>query len=450
MAIKLMMVKLNKKVMKFYDRTSELQVLEKNWLQSASHSMMTTLIGRRRTGKTALLLKSTENKPSLYLYVSKDNEQVLCRKFQQQAQDTLDLQLYGQVNSFGSLFKELMKYGESHHYTLIIDEFQNLLAINAAIPSEIQDIWDRNKDKTRVNLVLCGSIYSMMKHIFDHSDQPLYGRRDSHIRLLPFGIETLKNIMADHNPDYKPDDLLCLYMLTGGVAKYVALLMDAHAVTKQKMLNFAFATDSPFLTEGTELLISEFGRDYGTYFSILQLIAGGMTTQNEIDSIIGKNTGAYLNNMNEDYLFISKNKPLLSKPGARNIRWQIDDCFLRFWFRFVYPYQSLIESNQLGSLKQYMTDNYPQFTGRTLERYFQEKAMQSGQFTQVGNWWDRKGKNEIDMIALNEFYKTCLIAEIKRNKEKINLTDLLEKTKALPTDFSSYQIQTAGFSLEDL
>lgn len=445
-----MMVKLNKKVMKFYDRTSELQVLEKNWLQSASHSMMTTLIGRRRTGKTALLLKSTENKPSLYLYVSKDNEQVLCRKFQQQAQDTLDLQLYGQVNSFGSLFKELMKYGESHHYTLIIDEFQNLLAINAAIPSEIQDIWDRNKDKTRVNLVLCGSIYSMMKHIFDHSDQPLYGRRDSHIRLLPFGIETLKNIMADHNPDYKPDDLLCLYMLTGGVAKYVALLMDAHAVTKQKMLNFAFATDSPFLTEGTELLISEFGRDYGTYFSILQLIAGGMTTQNEIDSIIGKNTGAYLNNMNEDYLFISKNKPLLSKPGARNIRWQIDDCFLRFWFRFVYPYQSLIESNQLGSLKQYMTDNYPQFTRRTLERYFQEKAMQSGQFTQVGNWWDRKGKNEIDMIALNEFDKTCLIAEIKRNKEKINLTDLLEKTKALPTDFSSYQIQTAGFSLEDL
>ena len=126
--------------MKFYDRTTELQVLEKNWHQSADRSMMTTLIGRRRIGKTALLLKSVENKPFLYLYVSKDNEQVLCRKFQQQAQDALDLQLYGQVENFGSLFKELMKYGETHHYTLIIDEFQNLLGINAAIPSEIQDI----------------------------------------------------------------------------------------------------------------------------------------------------------------------------------------------------------------------------------------------------------------------------------------------------------------------
>ena len=436
--------------MKFYDRNAELQILEKNWQQSANHSMMTTLIGRRRIGKTALLLKSAENKACLYLYVSKDNEQVLCRKFQQQAQNVLDLQLYGQVENFGNLFKELMKYGENHHYTLIIDEFQNLLGINAAIPSEIQDIWDRNKDKTQVNLVLCGSIYSMMKRIFDHSDQPLYGRRDSHLRLLPFSIETLKNILADHNPDYNPDDLLCLYMLTGGVAKYVALLMDARATTKQKMLNFALSPDSPFLTEGTELLISEFGRDYGTYFSILQLIASGMTTQNEIDSVIGKNTGAYLNNMHEDYLFISKNTPLLSKPGVRNIRWQIDDCFLRFWFRFVYPYQGLIESNQLGLLKQYVTDNYAQFTGRTLERYFQEKAMQSGKFTKVGNWWDRKGKNEINMVALNEFDKTCLVAEIKRNKDRISMKDLQEKTGVLPSEFSAYQIQMKGLSLEDM
>lgn len=436
--------------MKFYDRNAELQILEKNWQQSTNHSMMTTLIGRRRIGKTALLLKSAENKACLYLYVSKDNEQVLCRKFQQQAQKVLDLQLYGQVENFGNLFKELMKYGENHHYTLIIDEFQNLLGINAAIPSEIQDIWDRNKDKTQVNLVLCGSIYSMMKRIFDHSDQPLYGRRDSHLRLLPFSIETLKNILADHNPDYNPDDLLCLYMLTGGVAKYVALLMDARATTKQKMLNYALSPDSPFLTEGTELLISEFGRDYGTYFSILQLIASGMTTQNEIDSIIGKNTGAYLNNMHEDYLFISKNTPLLSKPGVRNIRWQIDDCFLRFWFRFVYPYQGLIESNQLGLLKQYVTDNYAQFTGRTLERYFQEKAMQGGKFTKVGNWWDRKGKNEIDMVALNEFDKTCLVAEIKRNKDRIDMKELQEKMLALPSEFSAYQIQMKGLSLEDM
>ena len=64
--------------MEFYDRECELNTLKKNWEQSASHSMMTTIIGRRRIGKTSLLLKSAEEQKSLYLYVSKDNEQVIC------------------------------------------------------------------------------------------------------------------------------------------------------------------------------------------------------------------------------------------------------------------------------------------------------------------------------------------------------------------------------------
>ena len=436
--------------MNFYDREQELKILEKNWKQSAHQSMMTTLIGRRRTGKTSLLLKSAEKQRHLYLYVSKDNEQLLCRKFQQQATNSIGLQIYGQTSSFGQLFEELMKYGIANHYTLIIDEFQNVLTINKAIPSIIQDIWDRYKDRTHVNLILCGSIYSMMKRIFDNSDEPLYGRRDSNIRLQPFRIDVLKNILRDHHADYKPEDLLCLYMLTGGVAKYVALLMDAKATTKQKMLRYAMATDSPFLTEGTELLISEFGRDYGTYFSILQLIAAGMTTQNEIDSVIGKNTGAYLNNLYEDYSFISKNTPILSKAGARNIKWQIDDCFLRFWFRFVYPYQALIESNQTELLHQYIADNYTQFTGRTLERYFHEKTMQTGQFSRIGNWWSRKGEAEIDMVALNEFSKTGIIAEIKRNPQKLSFSELQQKASALPSDFAKYDLKLFMLSMDDM
>ena len=436
--------------MRFYDREKELEILKKNWEQSGHQSMMTTLIGRRRIGKTALLLKSAIRQQHLYLYVSKDNEQLLCRKFQQQAENDIRLKVYGQASSFGQLFEELMKYGIDNHYTLIIDEFQNFLTINKAIPSVIQDIWDRYKDNTHVNLILCGSIYSMMKRIFDNSDEPLYGRRDSNIRLQPFHIDVLKTILYDYNANYKPEDLLCLYMLTGGVAKYVALLMDAKAISKNKMLRYAFAADSPFLTEGTELLISEFGRDYGTYFSILQLIAAGMTTQSEIDSVIGKNTGAYLNNLYEDYSFISKNTPILSKAGARNIKWQIDDCFLRFWFRFVYPYQALIESGQTELLYQYVADNYTQFTGKTLERYFHEKTMQTGCFSRIGNWWNRKGEDEIDMIALNEFNKTGVIAEIKRNNQKLNLAELQRKSDALPCDFTKYSLDMLMLSMDDM
>ena len=436
--------------MRFYNREEELKILAKNREQSANQSVMTTLIGRRRTGKTSLLLKSVEGTRHLYLYVSKDNEQMLCKKFQEQATATLGVQIFGQTSSFGELFEQLMRYGIDNNYTLIIDEFQNFLSINKSIPSSIQDVWDRYKDRARVNLILCGSIYSMMKRIFENGDEPLYGRRDSNMRLLPFSISTLKQILADHNPNYVAEDLLCLYMLTGGVAKYVALLMDAKATTKDKMLRCALAPDSPFLSEGTELLVSEFGRDYGTYFSILQLIAGGMTTQSEIDSIIGKNTGAYLNNLHVDYTFISKNTPILSKPGARNIKWQIDDPFLRFWFRFVYPYQGLIESNRTELLVQYVSDNYAQFTGRTLERLFHDRMWQSGQYTRIGNWWDKKGEQEIDMVALNEFDKTCVIAEIKRNPKKLSLSNLETKAATLSSEIKEYSIKYQLLSLEDI
>ena len=436
--------------MKFYNRETELQILEKNQVQSKKQSVMTTLIGRRRTGKTSLLLKSVENSRHLYLYVSKDNEQLLCRKFQEQAVMALGIQIYGQTTSFGELFEQLMRYGIDNHYTLIIDEFQNFLSINKSIPSSIQDVWDRYKDRSHVNLILCGSIYSMMKKIFENGDEPLYGRRDSNMKLLPFTIDTLKQILGDYNPDYTSDDLLCLYMLTGGVAKYVALLMDAGAITKDRMLRCALVADSPFLAEGTELLVSEFGRDYGTYFSILQLIAGGMTLQSEIDSVIGKNTGAYLNNLHEDYTLISKNTPILSKPGVRNIKWQIDDPFLRFWFRFVYPYQGMIESNRTSLLLQYVSDNYTLFTGRTLERYYHELAMQSGQYTRIGNWWDKKGENEIDMVALNEFEKTCVIAEIKRNPKKLSLATLEAKSAVLASILKGYAIEFRLLSLDDI
>ena len=436
--------------MRFYNREEELEILAKNREQSAYQSVMTTLIGRRRTGKTSLLLKSVEGTRHLYLYVSKDNEQMLCKKFQEQATAALGVQIFGQTSSFGELFEQLMRYGIDNNYTLIIDEFQNFLSINKSIPSSIQDVWDRYKDRARVNLILCGSIYSMMKRIFENGDEPLYGRRDSNMRLLPFSISTLKQILADHNPNYVAEDLLCLYMLTGGVAKYVALLMDAKATTKNKMLRCALAPDSPFLSEGTELLVSEFGRDYGTYFSILQLIAGGMTTQSEIDSIIGKNTGAYLNNLHVDYTFISKNTPILSKPGARNIKWQIDDPFLRFWFRFVYPYQGLIESNRTELLVQYVSDNYAQYTGKTLERLFHDRMWQSGQYTRIGNWWDKKGEQEIDMVALNEFDKTCVIAEIKRNPKKLSLSNLETKAATLSSEIKEYSIKYQLLSLDDI
>ena len=85
---------------------------------------------------------------------------------------------------------------------------------------------------------------------------------------------------------------------------------------------------SIFLEEGTELLVGEFGRRFQIYYSILQLIASGMTSQAEIDSIIEKNTGRYLDTLETEYSIISKRRPLWAKPYSQGVKYFIDDCFL--------------------------------------------------------------------------------------------------------------------------
>ncbi len=437
--------------MRFYDRKSELALLQSNEKQSFETAVFTVLMGRRRVGKTSLVTQSLVGKEYAYLFVSKDSEALLCQNFQKELEAQIGLTVYGEVSRFKDLFEVVMREAQRRHLTIVLDEFQTLYRINPSIYSDMQNVWDRYKQTAKINLIVLGSVQTLMKRIFEDEAEPLYGRPTSKFVLRPFTVEVLKEILHDANPNCSAEDLLCLYMITGGVAKYIELLVDAKCCTKEKMINYVCRQDSYFLTEGKDLLNQEFSGEFSTYFSILQLIAMGKTKRSEIDSTLHKDTGTYLQNLEGRYELISRMKPLLARQNGKVTAYEIRDNFLRFWFRFIYPYQSLIERNLFSLLHGNITKNYEGFTGLTLERYFQDKVMETGQFTQVGNWWDRKGENEIDLIAINEFDRTGIAAEIKRNVYKISMAKLQQKIDMLPKkDFGEYQLQLRSFSLDDM
>ena len=436
--------------MKFYNREDEMKLIRQTEERSRSTACFTAIMGRRRVGKTTLLRKALEGKKYIYLFVSRTSEVLLCDAFKREITDTLSIPIYGTPTRFRDLFELLMQHAASEHFTLIIDEFQDFDRVNPSIFSDIQNMWDRYSPLAKINFIVCGSIYSLMKHIFEDHKEPLFGRLTSKFVLKPFKTSVLIEILRDYNPAYTPDDLLCLYTLTGGVTKYVTLLMDAGAVTLETMIDFVTQPDSPLLTEGRDMLVQEFGRDYSTYFSILQLIASGYTRQGEIDGIIGKNSGPYLNNLSEGYSLIQRRLPLLSKPGTRNLRWYIADNFLNFWFRFIYPHQSAIELEKYAELNTYIKSHYVQYSGGMLEKYFRDRVAETTNVTLVGNYWDSKGENEIDLIALNDFEKKGLVAEVKRNPDKINYTLLAQKMANLPKEFSKYSLIQKGLSLDDM
>lgn len=436
--------------MRFYSREKELELLGRIETLSVNDAQMTVLIGRRRIGKTSLLRHFIADKPAVYLFLAKKSETLICAELTEAIKQSLGVELYGEYRQFKEVFRFLLDLSKKQHFTLILDEFQEFTSINPAVFSEMQNLWDVTKAESKMNLILCGSVYSMMNKIFENAKEPLFGRATNRIHLKPFTINTLKEILAENYTGFTNDDLLAFYLFTGGVARYVELLVSRKAFTLNDILNEIFSDNSILLDEGKNILVDEFGKEYSTYFSILTLIASSKTSRSEIESVLEMSVGGYLERLDADFGLIRKVRPVLAKSGSRNLKYSISDNFLNFWFRFIYKYRSSIEIGNFDYVRSIVGRDYATFSGLILEKYFVEKMILSQKYSTIGTYWEKANQNEIDIVAINEMEKKALFAEVKRKKENINLNVLKEKSTKIAQSFPGYEISYQGFSIEDM
>lgn len=440
--------------MRFYNRTSELTELQRiRDLSFNDHSRLTVVTGRRRIGKTSLIMKSVEDLPTVYLFVGRKSEATLCSEFIPIIGQSLDTFVPSEIRTFRSLFQYLMELASQRSFNLVIDEFQEFYNINESVYSDMQNIWDSYRKKSKMNLITSGSVYSLMQKIFQNKKEPLFGRADNIIKLSAFDLATMKEIMQDYNPNYTNDDLLALYTFTGGVPKYVELFCDNSSLTKDEMISFMIRENSPFTDEGKNLLIEEFGKNYATYFSILSAISGGINTQPEIEAALGdKSIGGQIKRLIEDYNIIVRQRPILAKPGGQTVRYEILDNFIRFWFNYFDRNRSMIEIKNFIGLQTIIKNDYPTYSGIMLERYFKQQFAESYQYRDIGSWWESKdNQNEIDIVALKLEKNQAVIAEVKRQKKNFKPKLLEEKVKYLQNKIlHKYHIERICLSLEDM
>lgn len=432
------------------DEIAELQNIHKLSLQTARFTIVT---GRRRSGKTSLLIKAYENiNDMLYFFVARKLEEELCKDFLNEITEKLQIPILGEVTRFADIFKYLMQVSKTRPLTLVIDEFQDFKRVNPSVFSDMQKIWDLNKQDARINLVVCGSVYSLMNIIFKNNKEPLYGRQTGEIKVTPFPPSVIKEILGTYNPHYTPEDLLALYTYTGGVAEYVEMMIDAEAIDKELMTEKFIGKNSYFIYEGKNMLIEEFGKDYSRYFEILQLIASGYTTRSEIEDIMKVEISGYITKLENDYNLISRNMPMFQKTN-RNIHYQIEDNFLRVWLRYIYKYGYMLEVGANKKLKIIMDKDYTTYTGKVLEKYFTAKLIESELFTNISSWWDRKGENEIDIIAADETENKVIFYEVKRQAKDVNIGIVKDKAEHFfqaTGKFKRYNIEYKGLSMEDM
>ena len=125
--------------MRFFGRTSEIKELQEIRNLSLQNARFTIVTGRRRSGKTSLLLKAYEDvKDMLYFFVARKSEAELCKDFVEEITEKLQIPVLGEVARFADIFKYLLQLSKTRPLTIVIDEFQDFKRVNDSIFSDMQ------------------------------------------------------------------------------------------------------------------------------------------------------------------------------------------------------------------------------------------------------------------------------------------------------------------------
>lgn len=424
---------------KFIDRIDELYTLEREYKHSGSSFVV--IYGRRRVGKTALITKFISDKPSVFFLATEESENSNRKMFKERIADFTDNALLKNVSvdNWDILFSEFVKKNTNVKKVLVIDEFQYLCKANRSFSSILQRIWETILKNESIMLILCGSHMSMMESETLNYSSPLYGRRTAQIllRQIPF------RFYHEFYPDRNEAELCQFYSITGGVPKYIEQFesySDIYEAIKENILD----RNSFLYNEPDFLLRNELG-EVGTYYSIIKTIAAGHRKLSKIAENMEEkqsSISAYLQTLIhldivEREVPVTEERPDKSKKGL----YRIKDNYILFWFKYIYPNISLIESGQkdavLAQIRQNLIVNH---VSHIYENICLEKlrtingSEQLGfLYNEAGRWWDNK--NEIDIVALNSIGNEILFGECKYRQKKMDadvLASLMEKASHVP------------------
>ena len=441
--------------MTFFDRKNELALLDQRYHSEQAEFFV--LYGRRRVGKTELLRAFSEDKPHLFFIatLSSDSEQLAGFSQQVFGFDHAEVPAGFTFPSWEAAFQALADLPMQPRPVIVLDEFTYLISGNKAIPSILQKVWDNRLRNSNIMLILCGSYIGMMESEILGYQAPLYGRRTASTLLRPMDLPASSLFF----PNYSAEEKFLAWAVLGGMPYYLRAFQNDQNLfsnIRQQILDPQTGT----LFNEPRLLLMEELREPRNYFSILRAIAQGRTRLNEITqgAGIGDATAVarYLDILQQLRLVTrrvpaTETQPEKSKKGV----YQIDDHFLRFWFRYVHPNQAALDLGLADSvLKQRVQPDLDNFAASVFEEAaiaFTGRLAQSGKLSflpdQIGGWWNKD--TEIDVLAVNHSEKIALIGECKWSIHPVGtgiLEDLDHKAQVLREDHDIQHIQFAVFS----
>lgn len=444
--------------MNFLGREKEILVLEKEYARDGG---FVVIYGRRRIGKTTLIKQFIKSKTAFYFLATKEVESQSMKRFAGVIARTTGNSVLQKAafSDWLDLFQAVADYKPNEKKVLVIDEFPYLVKVNDSFPSILQNAWDEILKDSNVMLILCGSLISMMKKHALSYESPLYGRRTAQMRIAPLPFTTVYE-----NQKLSFEEAAEQYSITGGVPKYMEFFSDGQPLYEQIKENVL--SKNGFLYEEPNFLLTDEVQVPTNYFSIIKVIADGNHKLGTIAGILGLETSAltpYLKTLSE-LGFIEKQVPVTEKNAEKTRKglYFISDNFLRFWFRYVYPYKGELElDNTQISLDELDKDFKEKFVAFAYEDICKEifARLCSGKaidFTpsKIGSYWlnDKSGNTQIDVMAVDTVNKRLFAGECKYHNQPVDadvyfeLVKKVDNSSEIKSAFKGYTVIYGVFS----
>lgn len=424
---------------KFVNRIKEREFLEKEY--NKKDSSFIVVYGRRRIGKTALLSEFIKNKDALFFLATEESETENRNAFTKKVAEYTNNQLLenAKISDWETLFTYLASFEPNKRKLIIIDEFQYIGKSNPTFISRLQKIWDTVLKNSDIMLILCGSLINMMYDQTLSYSSPLYGRRTGQLKMKQISFKYYNEFFPT-GLDTK--QLIESYAVTGGIPKYIESF-DTYTDIYEAIEKCVLSRES-YLYEEPNFLLEKEVQDVGSYFSIIKTIASGKEKPSEIAAALeikSTNLPKYLNvlidlDILEREVPATESNPEKSKMGL----YKIKDNYIRFWFKFIYPYRSYIETDHLAFVSDKIRDgfikNHVAFVYEDICRTeFMNDLVAKNTWSfipqKIGRWWDRKD-TEIDIVAVDESSKSIIFGECKYTTKETDVSlyyELLEKIK---------------------
>ncbi len=408
----------------FIGRENELNTLNK--LYNSDKFEFAVIYGRRRVGKTALINEFVKDKDNIFFTGVETNAKQNLDNFSRCIMEyNTGIASGASFNSFQMALEHVFELAKTKRIVLVIDEYPYVARASKSLASTLQLLIDKNKDTSKLFLILCGSSMSYMKdHVLTYK-APLYGRRTAQFKIKPF--EFLEACRYFKN--FSDVDKALAYGVVGGTPQYLMQLDDTLSI-EENIKNTHLNPSSSIFEEPNNLLKQEV-REPAIYNAVITAIATGSSKMNEISNKIDEDTSVcatYIKNLIT--LGIVKKESPYGEKSTRKTIYSIEDNMFRFWYRFVPENTSIISRGAVDLAYSRIAPEIPSYMGSVFEdicKQYLWKLLLEGKcavnFTDLGRWWGAnpktKSQEEIDIMGTDK--DSALFGECKWTNEKVDL-----------------------------